>query len=376
MSVTWPGSWPQRKLSSPSSSIFAELRHLREYSSHAARRATTTTTTATLFTRTLLCTLALWLLLTLSSKLSPPLLPDLDSDNPHHDSMASSALRGLKTVVKGQKMMEGGGVPVYRTIGTSAMRNLDPFLMLDEFKSPSRDAEMGFPNHPHRGFETCTIMLRGSVEHGDHGGNSGVIGPGGVQWMTAGRGIVHSEFPKSKGDEMLHGFQLWINLPKKDKMCKPRYQDYQGDRIPIFQGDGYSVRVISGEHSGVSGPVTLRIPGFLFDVRLEGSGSKKFSHDFPADWNSFAYVYETEGEGALAGRDPVPRAAHVLANDGTTLEASTEGTLKFLLFAGKPIDEPIVQYGPFVMNTDEEIQQAFMDYQSGRLQSSDVEMIT
>ena len=318
--------------------------------------------------------MALWLLLTLSSKLSPPLLPD----HPHHDSMASSAraLRGVKTVVKGQKMMEGGGVPVYRTIGTSAMRNLDPFLMLDEFKSPSRDAEMGFPNHPHRGFETCTIMLRGSVEHGDHGGNSGVIGPGGVQWMTAGRGIVHSEFPKSKGDEMLHGFQLWINLPKKDKMCKPRYQDYQGDRIPIFQGDGYSVRVISGEHSGVSGPVTLRIPGFLFDVRLEGSGSKKFSHDFPADWNSFAYVYETEGEGALAGRDPVPRASHVLANDGTTLEASTEGTLKFLLFAGKPIDEPIVQYGPFVMNTDEEIQQAFMDYQSGRLQSSDVEMIT
>ena len=293
----------------------------------------------------------------------------------HHMAGKAALQRGVKAFVPGQKVMEGGGVPVYRTIGTHRLRNLDPFLMLDEFKSPARDAEMGFPDHPHRGFETCTIMLRGRVEHGDHVGNSGIIGPGGIQWMTAGRGIVHSEYPKSKGDEMLWGFQLWINLPKKDKMCRPRYQDYQADKIPVSENkEGCSVRVLSGEHGGAVGPVQLKIPGFLFDVRLEKGGS--FSKDFPSDWNCFAYVYEADGRGSLAGSEPRLREAHVFNNQGDALHASTEGTLKFLLFAAKPIGERIVQYGPFVMNTEEEIEQAFADFRSGRLQASDVEVTT
>ena len=289
---------------------------------------------------------------------------------------ASSSLRGLKQIVRGQKVMEGGGVPVYRTVGTSRLRNLDPFLMLDEFKSPSKDAEMGFPDHPHRGFETCTIMLKGRVEHGDMMGNSGVIGPGGVQWMTAGRGIVHSEYPKSKGDEMLWGFQLWINLPKRDKMCRPKYQDYQADRIPVFTSadSKCSVRVLSGDHGGVRGPIELRNPGLLLDVRLDAGST--FEHDFPEDWNSFAYVYEQEGGGTLAGASPSARHANVFDNSGSLLRASTEGKLNFLLFAARPIKEPIVQYGPFVMNTEDEIQQAFMDFRSGKLQDPDVEMVT
>jgi len=295
------------------------------------------------------------------------------AENSENMAAAKATPRLVKAFVPGQKMMEGGGVPVYRTIGTSAMRNLDPFLMLDEFKSPSKDASMGFPDHPHRGFETCTIMLKGSVEHRDHGGNKGLVGPGGIQFMSAGRGIVHSEFPKSKGDDMLWGFQLWINLPRKDKMCTPRYQDYEADKIPIFSGESHSVRVFSGEHSGVKGPVALKIPGFLLDVRLEAGGS--FSHDFPEHWNSFAYVYDAEGNGTLAGAPPRVRESHIFDHKGSLLEASTEGTLKFLLFGAEPIKEPIVQYGPFVMNTEEEIQQAFMDFRTGKLQASEVEMM-
>lgn len=287
------------------------------------------------------------------------------------------ALRGIQKFVVGQKVMEGGGVPVYRTIGTSRMKNLDPFLMLDEFKSPSKDAEMGFPDHPHRGFETCTIMLKGRVEHGDHVGNKGVIGPGGVQWMTAGRGIVHSEFPKSKGDEMLWGFQLWINLPAKDKMCRPRYQDYQADSIPVAEvsgSPGCSVRVLSGEYGGVKGPIKLINPGLLFDVRLDSKGSS-FEYSFPEDWNAFAYVYEQEGVGELAGETPKVRHSHIFDNAGPLLKAKADMKLRFLLFAGKPINEPIVQYGPFVMNTEEEIDQAFMDFRGGKLQDPDVEVL-
>jgi len=287
-------------------------------------------------------------------------------------------LRSVKKFLPGQKVMEGGGVPVYRTIGTSNMRNLDPFLMLDEFKSPSKDAEMGFPDHPHRGFETCTIMLKGRVEHEDHVGNKGIIGPGGVQWMTAGRGIVHSEFPKSKGDEMLWGFQLWVNLAAKDKMCQPKYQDYQADRIPVFEGEGYSVRVLSGQHGDAQGPIALKNPGLLFDVRLEEPGTT-FEHTFPEEWNSFAYVYEQEGNATLCGQAPRVRHSHIFDNAGSLLRASTEAAegskLKFLLFAGRPIRERIVQYGPFVMNTEEEIDQAFRDFRSGKLQDPQVEIV-
>ena len=290
---------------------------------------------------------------------------------------ATAAVRGMRGIVPGKHMMEGAGVRICRTVGTQRLRNLDPFLMLDELKLPSKDASAGFPDHPHRGFETCTIVLRGKVEHEDSVGNKGVIGPGGVQWMTAGRGIVHSEFPKSQGNELLWGFQLWINLPKKDKLCRPMYQDYQADRIPTADaGANLKVRVMSGEFGGVTGPIKMRNPGFLFDVKL--SKGATFSHAFPESWNAFAYVYDqSEGKSTMCGTPTKVQSAHVLeTGQGEVVSAETDGHLHFLLFAGKPIGEPIVQHGPFVMNTQEEIYQAFMDYQSGRLQSNDVEILT
>ncbi|KAG2434196.1 hypothetical protein HXX76_007922 [Chlamydomonas incerta] len=286
---------------------------------------------------------------------------------------AAAALRELRPiakVVQGQKMKEGAGVMITRTVGTGALRNLDPYLMLDELKLPAKAAFAGFPDHPHRGFETCSIVLEGLIEHRDSQGNQGVIGPGGVQWMTAGRGIVHSEMPKSN-DGMLHGFQLWINLPKKDKMCKPRYQDYQKDDIPIVplgEGGASSVRVMAGTSTagGVSGPIKMRNPGLLMDVRL--AAGAEFKQEVPQGWNGFCYVYD--GEGKISGSRAQPEQTLVLG-PGDHLVASAGGGaagLKFLLVAGQPIGEPIVQHGPFVMNTEQEIQQAFRDYQTGQLQ--------
>jgi len=238
--------------------------------------------------------------------------------------------------------------------------------MLDELKLPSKQAFAGFPDHPHRGFETCSIMLEGEMEHQDSVGNRGVIGPGGVQWMTAGRGIIHSEMPRVT-DGILHGFQLWINLPKKDKMCKPRYQDYQAKDIPIASGgDGVSVRVMAGETFGVSGPIKMRNPGMLLDVRL--SKGATITQAVPSDWNGFAYVYF--GSGNISGTNA--KEEHTLVfGPGDHMQATAQpgGELRFLLIAGRPIGEPIVQHGPFVMNTRDEITQAFVDYQNGMLQN-------
>ncbi|EFJ46046.1 hypothetical protein VOLCADRAFT_81996 [Volvox carteri f. nagariensis] len=274
--------------------------------------------------------------------------------------MAAAALNSLRPVTKvvqGQKMKEGAGVTICRTVGTSGLRNLDPYLMLDELKLPAKAAFAGFPDHPHRGFETCSIMLEGQMEHRDSHGNHGVIGPGGVQWMTAGRGIIHSEMPKST-DGMLWGFQLWINLPKKDKMCKPRYQDYQRSDIPVVESSpGASVRVMAGSHGGAIGPIKMRNPGLLMDVRLAPGAS--FTQEVPLGWNGFAYVYD--GEGRICGTRAQPEhvSAWVDGNGGVGGIAGVSGQLvRFLLIAGKPIGEPIVQHGPFVMNTEEEIYQA------------------
>lgn len=277
---------------------------------------------------------------------------------------AAAAVRPIKAVIRGQKMMEGAGVRICRTLGTPALKNLDPFLMLDELKMPADQASAGFPDHPHRGFETCSIMLSGKMEHADSMGNKGVIGPGGVQWMTAGRGVVHSEMPVVTSGQ-LHGFQLWINLPAKDKMCKPRYQDYQADDIPAAESDGASVRVMAGSRGGVAGPIKLRNPGMLLDVRLQPGAS--FTQHVPEAWNGFAYVYE--GKGRIGDKNAQEEHAYILHNEGDTVAATAgEAGLKFLLICGKPIGEPIVQYGPFVMNHELEIRQAFLDYQSGKLQ--------
>ncbi|KAK9826662.1 hypothetical protein WJX74_008539 [Apatococcus lobatus] len=277
------------------------------------------------------------------------------------------SLRQVTKVVQGTKQMEGAGTRICRTIGTPALRNLDPFLMLDELKCPADQASAGFPDHPHRGFETCSIMLSGEMEHYDSAGNHGIIGPGGVQWMTAGRGLVHSEMPHTK-DGMMWGFQLWINLPAKDKMVKPRYQDYQADEIPSVRKDGATVRVMAGESWGTIGPIKLRNPGFLLDVTLQKGG--RFVQPVPPEWTTFAYV--CQGSGRLGSTDAKIEQTHVFG-EGDHVEATSEAEdgMRFLLLAGRPIGEPIVQYGPFVMNTQQEIQQAFHDYQSGQLQSKD-----
>ncbi|EIE23055.1 hypothetical protein COCSUDRAFT_36634 [Coccomyxa subellipsoidea C-169] len=207
-----------------------------------------------------------------------------------------ATLRPVEKVVQGQKMMEGAGVRICRTVGTGAQRNLDPFLMLDELRMPAAEASAGFPSHPHRGFETCSIMFTGKMEHQDSVGNKGVIEDGGVQWMTAGRGIIHSEMPKvTAGD--LWGFQLWLNLPAKDKMVKPRYQDYQAKDIPVMERDGARVRVMAGESSGATGPIALRNPGMLLDVTLAKGAS--FTQQIDSGWNGFVYV--CDGAGKVSG---------------------------------------------------------------------------
>jgi len=225
-------------------------------------------------------------------------------------------VRPVTKVVKGMKVSEGAGVTVCRTLGTPMLRNLDPFLMLDELRCPSDQAAAGFPDHPHRGFETCSIMIRGAIEHRDSCGNHGVIRDGGVQWMTAGRGIVHSEMPKvTKGD--LWGFQLWINLPKKDKMCKPRYQDYQESDIPVHEDAEMRVRVMAGEAFGKKGPIAMRNPGMLLDATVKAGGT--LSLDIPEEFNAFCYV--SDGSGTINKKGVDKEHTVVLGMEGTRLEA-------------------------------------------------------
>lgn len=279
------------------------------------------------------------------------------------DMAAATVARTAGKVVRGTHVSEGAGVRVCRTLGTPALRNLDPFLMLDELRLPSKDAKAGFPWHPHRGQETVTIVLDGRVRHEDSLGNKGVIGPGGVQWMTAGRGIVHSEMPESSGDAPLWGFQLWVNLPKKEKMCKPRYQDVQQEGVPVIQQAGNQVRVLAGQVDGQQGAVKTKHPILALDVKMDPGST--FVQPIPRGWNAFVYVCQGKG---VVGGSRVSNECAVVLEDGDQLETSTEEGMRFLLFGGLPIGEPIVQHGPFVMNTQEEIYQAFADYQSNRLQ--------
>jgi len=247
--------------------------------------------------------------------------------------------------------------------------DLDPFLLLDEFRSDhAGDYIAGFPEHPHRGFETVTYMLAGRMRHGDNQGNTGQLGPGSVQWMTAGRGIVHSEMPEQE-DGLMWGFQLWVNLPAREKLTTPRYQDIAPERIPeVSLQAGSAVRVIAGEYNGTRGPVqaTATQPLYL-DVRLDAHAS--FNTLVPESHNAFLYVYDGaisigQGEGARA----VKRGELAVLSHGLIIAAAarSEGA-RFLAIAGHPLNEPVARYGPFVMNTPEEIRQAFIDYQAGKL---------
>ncbi len=273
-------------------------------------------------------------------------------------------VRTVTRVVRGQATSDGAGVKLFRVLGTQQFDMLDPFLMLDEFRSDSGDDYIaGFPDHPHRGFETVTYMLAGEMEHGDHLGNKGRLVAGSVQWMTAGRGIVHSEMPKQE-DGLMWGFQLWINLPASHKMIPPRYQDIPPEHVPeVRRDDGAVVRVVAGAHAGVAGAVTgIATSPIYLDVRLPAGAA--FAQHVTAGHASFAYVYE--GAGTLGGR-ALARGQLGVLSDGDRVEARAgEAGLRFILLAARPINEPVARYGPFVMNTREELIQAFDDFRSGR----------
>jgi redox-sensitive bicupin YhaK (pirin superfamily) len=253
-------------------------------------------------------------------------------------------------------------------IGTQALDMIDPFLMLDEFGSDDPESWIaGFPDHPHRGFETVTVMLDGRVKHADSVGNAGVIQAGDVQWMTAGRGIIHSEMPE-RAEGRLRGFQLWVNLPGKLKMTPPRYQDVPAGRIASANRGDATIRVIAGEGYGVKGAAGTLIPVRLLDVAITGDGT--FEIEVPDSHSCFAYVYE----GAVRATDAAGKAVEIGLGTLAVLEGSggvkldAAGAGARLLFAdGEPIREPVARYGPFVMNTREEIVKAFDDYSNGRL---------
>ncbi len=272
--------------------------------------------------------------------------------------------RELRQMISASRVSDGAGVTIHRSIGTPALRHYDPFLMLDQFGSDNPDDYIGgFPDHPHRGFITLTYMLDGHMRHHDSMGNRGELRSGGVQWMKAASGIIHSEMPQQE-QGLMRGFQLWLNLPASEKLSDPAYRDIPAERIPVVDGDGVRVKVIAGKHDGVLGPVDDPHTGLVYlDVALEPGG--RFNHVLDPAANAFVYMFEGN---ARIGDRPAP-VHHLLIlgpGDEVALEADA-GPARFILVAGRPLGEPIVHYGPFVMNSREEIMQAIDDYNRGRL---------
>jgi redox-sensitive bicupin YhaK (pirin superfamily) len=276
--------------------------------------------------------------------------------------------RRVVTTIRGRPASDGAGVKLTRVIGQPALPDLDPFLMLDEFGSDKgADYIGGFPDHPHRGFETVTYMLAGRMRHGDNQGNVGLLRPGSVQWMTAGRGIVHSEMPEQE-EGLMQGFQLWVNLPAKDKMTKPRYQDIDPEKVPVVErADGTQVKVLVGSFDGVKGPVTdVASDPLYLDIALPAGVSA--SVPVEGEHNAFAYVFEGSAKiGAGDAAQIVERGqlAVLSLGDTVTVEGGATGG-RLILVAGRPLREPVAKYGPFVMNTPDEIRQAIADYQAGK----------
>jgi len=274
--------------------------------------------------------------------------------------------RAVERIVAGQGVMDGAGVRINRVLTQTLQRRLDPFLMLDAFGSDKPgDYIAGFPAHPHRGFETVTYMLAGRMRHRDSAGNEGLVTNGGVQWMTAGRGVVHSEMPE-QDEGLMEGFQLWLNLPASDKMRAPWYRDIEAAEVPVAHlAAGGSVRVIAGSSQGVDGAVQRDGTEPLYlDIELPAGAT--FEQPLPAGHNAFVYVYR--GEIAVGDKAVAAQRMAILANapdaDGVRIEAATASRL--LLIAGRPLNEPIAQYGPFVMNTQAEVFQAVEDFRAGR----------
>ena len=277
--------------------------------------------------------------------------------------------RTIDRLLPAMPASDGAGVRLKRSIGTPSLDHLDPFLLLDQFDTENADDYIaGFPDHPHRGFETVTYMIDGRMRHQDTSGGGGVLRSGGVQWMTAGRGIVHSEMPEQE-DGLMWGFQLWINLPARDKMTEPRYQDVEPDAIrTIERADGSRIKIIAGQVDGIDGAVRSAAtdPTYL-DIGL--SAGSLFRHNLPADHAAFIYVFEGTahaGEGAAATQ--INRGDLAVLSPGESIVIAAEATsaTRLLLVAAKPLDEPIVRHGPFVMNTEAEIHQAIVDFRAGR----------
>jgi redox-sensitive bicupin YhaK (pirin superfamily) len=273
--------------------------------------------------------------------------------------------RGVERLVNGQFVTDGAGVKINRVLTNTLQRRLDPFLMLDAFGSDKPgDYIAGFPEHPHRGFETVSYMIAGSMRHRDSAGNEGLITDGGVQWMTAGRGVAHSEMPEQT-DGLMEGFQLWLNLAAKDKMTEPWYRDIPDSEVPRFETeDGVKVKVIAGESHGVAGAVQRAVTEPLYlDIELPANAT--FEQPIPAGHNAFVYVFRGQ---ALVDEQCVPsQRMAILANgtegDGVRIVAAQPSRL--ILIAGKPLNEPIAQMGPFVMNTEQELRQAVDDFRAG-----------
>lgn len=281
--------------------------------------------------------------------------------------------RKVEQIIRPSGVMEGAGVKLKRSFPSGRLNYLDPFLLLDHFGSPYReDYEAGFPMHPHRGIETVTYVLKGEVVHRDSLGNEGSISVGDVQWMTSGRGIMHEEMPQVRPEGM-DGFQLWVNLPAKHKMTKPRYQEVRSNHIPLFTtNEGSNVRIVAGTVGDISGPVTeIAAEPLYIDVSVPPGSI--FRQPVPRGHNSFAYVFEGsgsfgEGEQAVQVQQP----ALAIFSDGDLVEANAGKTgVRFLLVSGKPLNEPVARYGPFVMNTKAEIEQALEDLRRGTFVESD-----
>ena len=275
--------------------------------------------------------------------------------------------RSVERIITGQAVMDGAGVKINRVLTQTLQRRLDPFLMLDNFGSDqANDYIAGFPSHPHRGFETVTYMLEGRMRHKDSAGNEGLLTNGGVQWMTAGRGVIHSEMPEQE-DGVMEGFQLWLNLPAKDKMRAPWYRDFNGADVPAFETEqGAKVKVIAGRSHGVDGAVQREVTEPLYlDVHLPAGAT--FNQQLPESHNAFIFTYRgsvnIDGKAVATGRMAI--LANTKGADGVVITASEDS--RFILIAGQPLNEPIAQYGPFVMNTQAELHAAVDDFRAGKL---------
>jgi redox-sensitive bicupin YhaK (pirin superfamily) len=270
--------------------------------------------------------------------------------------------RTIQRIVKGIQTSDGAGVNLTRIIASPSLNMLDPFLLLDEFGSDNPDDYIaGFPPHPHRGFETITYMLNGKFRHKDTAGNEGFLTDGSVQWMTAGKGVVHSEMPEQT-EGLVRGFQLWLNLPKEKKMIEPAYNDIPAHKIPTVSFPGGQIKIIAGTFSGITGPGRSHTGMLYYDISLDNGSN--ITVPIEDGWNSFCYVYE----GEISCGQPVSKGhLAVLGTEDIFRCTSIENKTRFILVAGMPLNEPVARGGPFVMNTKGEILQAFEDYQAGRL---------